>query len=179
MPPSDHYTHSAGSVTYDSVRGTEPFTRASPYPYMVIICTHTIRDSSLKTIFRQSVALHIARAWHHCRRNRRCSSGKGKARKGCLDFIFAFARRLEIVFVITASPTCAFIVEQVTVGSTSACRTILRSSHLVVFLVAPDPVLRMWVPARIHSSQHFLQHTMNDLPGQPHGELTSLQFSCR
>ncbi|GFT06178.1 uncharacterized protein TNCV_1595771 [Trichonephila clavipes] len=45
---------------------------------------------------------------------------------------------------------------QYTVGSTSACRTILRSSLLVVFLFAPDPVFRAWVPSRIHCFQQFL-----------------------
>ncbi|GFU52228.1 uncharacterized protein TNCV_3052491 [Trichonephila clavipes] len=49
-------------------------------------------------------------------------------------------------------PTSARIVERVTVGSTSACRTILQSSLLVVFLVAPDPVFRTWVPSRVHCS---------------------------
>ena len=132
----------------------------------------------MKTIFLQSVAFTIARIWYHCRHSRRCSGGKRRARKGRLDFRFAFARRLEIVFVTTATPTSAFIVEQVTVGSTNACHTILRSSLLVVFLVAPDPVFCAWVPSRVHSSQHFLRHTTNDLPGQPHGALTSLQFSC-
>ncbi|GFT95074.1 uncharacterized protein TNCV_1473361 [Trichonephila clavipes] len=53
-------------------------------------------------------------------------------------------------------PTSARIVERVTVESTSACRTILRSSLLVVFLVAPDPVFRTWVPSRVHSYQQFL-----------------------
>ncbi|GFS50019.1 integrase catalytic domain-containing protein [Trichonephila clavipes] len=47
-------------------------------------------------------------------------------------------------------------VERVTVGSTSACRTILRFSFLVVFLVAPDPVFHLWVPSRVHCSQQFL-----------------------
>ena len=148
--------------------------------------THTRLSSVLKqpifitkTTFRQSVAFLIARAWHHFRCSHRCSGGKGRAQKGRLDFRFPFPRRLEIVFVTTATSTSAFIVEQVTVGSTSACRTILRSSLLVVFLVAPDPVLRAWVVFRVHSSQHFLRHTKNDLPGQPHGALTSLQFSCR
>ncbi|GFT89872.1 uncharacterized protein TNCV_1666001 [Trichonephila clavipes] len=32
---------------------------------------------------------------------------------------------------------------------------ILRSSPLV-FLVAPDPVFRAWVPSRVHCSQEFL-----------------------
>ncbi|GFS71312.1 hypothetical protein TNCV_5050571 [Trichonephila clavipes] len=39
----------------------------------------------------------------------------------------------------------ARIVERVTVGSTRACHTILLSSLLVVFLVAPDPVFRAWI----------------------------------
>ncbi|GFU36360.1 uncharacterized protein TNCV_2312611 [Trichonephila clavipes] len=50
----------------------------------------------------------------------------------------------------------ARIVERVTVGSTSACRTILRSLLLVVFLVASDSVFRAWVPSRVHCSQQFL-----------------------
>ncbi|GFX46221.1 uncharacterized protein TNCV_2298701 [Trichonephila clavipes] len=54
------------------------------------------------------------------------------------------------------APTSARIVERVTVGFTSAFRTILRSSLLVVFLVAPDPVFRAWVPTRVHCSQQFL-----------------------
>ncbi|GFW72142.1 uncharacterized protein TNCV_4790291 [Trichonephila clavipes] len=62
----------------------------------------------------------------------------------------------EIVCETIATPTSARIVERVTVRSTSACRTILRSSHLVVFLVAPDPVFRAWVPSRVHCSQQFL-----------------------
>ncbi|GFS62688.1 uncharacterized protein TNCV_3737291 [Trichonephila clavipes] len=53
-------------------------------------------------------------------------------------------------------PTSAIIVERVTAGSTSACRTILRSSHLVVFLVARDSVFRAWVPSRVHCFQQFL-----------------------
>ncbi|GFW88813.1 uncharacterized protein LOC103524116 [Trichonephila clavipes] len=53
-------------------------------------------------------------------------------------------------------PTSARIVERVTVGSASACRTILLSSLLVVFLVAPDPVFRAWLPSRVHCSQQFL-----------------------
>ncbi|GFY25947.1 hypothetical protein TNCV_1916971 [Trichonephila clavipes] len=47
---------------------------------------------------------------------------------------------LEIVCGTIATPTSARIVERVTVEFTSACRTILRSSLLVVFLVAPDQV---------------------------------------
>ncbi|GFY26039.1 uncharacterized protein TNCV_1917891 [Trichonephila clavipes] len=33
---------------------------------------------------------------------------------------------------------------------------ILRSSLLVVFLVAPDPFFRAWVPFRVHCSKQFL-----------------------
>ncbi|GFY16735.1 uncharacterized protein TNCV_2788571 [Trichonephila clavipes] len=86
----------------------------------------------------------------------RCSGVKGSARKGRLDLRFASARCLEIVFGTIATPTSARIVERDTVGSTSACRTILRSSLLVVFLIAPDPVFRTWVPYRVHCSQQFL-----------------------
>ncbi|GFU41401.1 uncharacterized protein TNCV_2171571 [Trichonephila clavipes] len=63
---------------------------------------------------------------------------------------------MEIVCGTIATPTSARIVEGVTVGSTSACRAILRSSFLEVFLVAPDPVFRAWVPSRVHCSQQFL-----------------------
>ncbi|GFT43896.1 hypothetical protein TNCV_4569211 [Trichonephila clavipes] len=49
---------------------------------------------------------------------------------------------MEIVCGTIATPMSVCIVERVTVWSTSACRTILRSSLLVVFLVAPDPVFR-------------------------------------
>ncbi|GFV82813.1 uncharacterized protein TNCV_4147811 [Trichonephila clavipes] len=90
-------------------------------------------------------------AWHHCRRSCRCSGVKGSARKGRLDLRFASARCLEIVCGTIA--TRARIVERVTVGSTSACRSILRSSLLEFFLVTPDPVFRAWVPSRVHYSQ--------------------------
>ncbi|GFW96803.1 uncharacterized protein TNCV_2159391 [Trichonephila clavipes] len=94
--------------------------------------------------------------FHTSQRSCRCSGVKGGARKGRLDLRFASARCLEIVCGTIATPTSARIVEQVTVGSKSACRTILRSSLLVVFLVAPDPVFRAWVPSRVHCSQQFL-----------------------
>ncbi|GFW35213.1 uncharacterized protein TNCV_1695281 [Trichonephila clavipes] len=55
------------------------------------------------------------------------------------------------------------IVERVTVGSTSACRTIFRSSLLVIFLVAPDPVFHAWVPSRVHCSQQFLNGTLRTI----------------
>ncbi|GFX84060.1 uncharacterized protein TNCV_4858681 [Trichonephila clavipes] len=116
----------------------------------------TNRDSSLNTTFCQSVTFHIDLTWHHCRRSCRCSGVKGSARKGSLDLRFASAKCLKIVCGTIATPTSARIVERVTVGSTSACRTILRSSLLVVFLVAPDPVFRAWVPSRVHCSQKFL-----------------------
>ncbi|GFU99025.1 HTH_Tnp_Tc3_2 domain-containing protein [Trichonephila clavipes] len=89
-------------------------------------------------------------------RNCRCSGVKGSARKGRLDLRFASARCLEIVCGTIATPTSAPIIERVTVGSPSAYRTILRSSLLVVFLVAPDPVFRSWVPSRVHCSQQFI-----------------------
>ncbi|GFV13762.1 uncharacterized protein TNCV_3957771 [Trichonephila clavipes] len=91
------------------------------------------------------------------RRSCRCSGVKGSAQKECLELRFAFARCLEIVCGTIATPTSARIVERVTVGSTSACRTILRSSLLVVFPVSPDPVFRTWVPSRVHCSQQFLK----------------------
>ncbi|GFX69578.1 uncharacterized protein TNCV_1769471 [Trichonephila clavipes] len=89
-------------------------------------------------------------------RSCRCSGVKGSARKGRLDLRFASARCLEIVCGTIATPTSARIVERVTVESTSACSTILRSSLLVVFLVAPDPVFHAWIPSRVHCSQQFL-----------------------
>ncbi|GFV74319.1 transposable element Tcb1 transposase [Trichonephila clavipes] len=102
------------------------------------------------------MTFHIDLAWYHCRRSCRCSGVKGSARKGRLDSRFASARCLEIVCGTIATPTSAGIVERVTVGSTSACRTILPSSLLVVFLVTPDPVFLAWVPSRFHCSQQFL-----------------------
>ncbi|GFS69361.1 uncharacterized protein TNCV_4011701 [Trichonephila clavipes] len=116
----------------------------------------TNRDSSLNTTFCQYVTFHIYLARHHCKRSCRCSGVKGSARKGHLDLRFAFARCLEVISGTIATPTSAHIVERVTVGSTRACRTILRSSLLVVFLVAPEPVFRAWVPSRAHCYQQFL-----------------------
>ncbi|GFV70335.1 uncharacterized protein TNCV_4797541 [Trichonephila clavipes] len=116
----------------------------------------TNRDSSLNTTFCQSVTFHIDLAWHHCKRSCRCFGVKRSAPKGHLDLRFASARCLEIVCGRIATPMSARIVERVTVGSTSACRMIPRSSVLVVFLVAPDPVFHAWVPSRVHCSQQFL-----------------------
>ncbi|GFW56220.1 uncharacterized protein TNCV_4064351 [Trichonephila clavipes] len=81
---------------------------------------------------------------------------KGSAWKGCLELRFASARCLEIVCGTIATPTSDRIVERVTVGYTSTCRTILRFSLLVVFLVASHPVFHAWVPSRVHCSQQFL-----------------------
>ncbi|GFW61049.1 uncharacterized protein TNCV_4872591 [Trichonephila clavipes] len=116
----------------------------------------TKRDSSLNTTFCQSVTFHTDLAWHHSRRSYRYSGVKGSARKGRLDIRFASAKCLEIVCGTIATPMSARIVERVTVGSTSPYRTILRSSLLVVFLVAADPVFNAWVPSRVHCSQQFL-----------------------
>ncbi|GFY13451.1 uncharacterized protein TNCV_1803221 [Trichonephila clavipes] len=122
----------------------------------------------------------------------RCSGVKGSARKGRLDLRSAFARCLEIVCGTIATPTSARIVERVTVGSTSACRTILRSSLLVVFLVDPDPVFRACVPSRVHCSQQFLttHYKRSTWPATRHIDqpavfipmirplLNSLNYSC-
>ncbi|GFY28837.1 uncharacterized protein TNCV_4719701 [Trichonephila clavipes] len=89
-------------------------------------------------------------------RSCQCTGVKGSPRKGRLDLRFASARCLEIVCGTIATPTSARIVERVTVGFTSTCRTILRSYLLGVFLVAPDPVFRAWVPSRVPFSQQFL-----------------------
>ncbi|GFW70820.1 uncharacterized protein TNCV_4148681 [Trichonephila clavipes] len=82
------------------------------------------KPSSLNTTFCQSVTFHIDLAWQHCRRSCQCSGVKGSARKGCLDLRFASARCLEIVCGTISTPTSARIVERVTVGSTSACRSL-------------------------------------------------------
>ncbi|GFX17558.1 uncharacterized protein TNCV_3411581 [Trichonephila clavipes] len=116
----------------------------------------TTRDSSLNTTFSQSVTFPIDLARHHGRGSCRCSGVKWSAQKGDLDLRFDSARCLEIVCVTITTPTSARIVERVTVGSTSACRTILRSFLLVVYLIAPDPVFRAWVPSRVHCTQQFL-----------------------
>ncbi|GFX80815.1 uncharacterized protein TNCV_3215631 [Trichonephila clavipes] len=129
-----------------------PLTRAPPHPYTVIICPKTNRDSSLNITFCQSVTFHFDLAWHHCRRSCRCSGVKGSARKGRLDLRFASARCLEIVCGTIATPMSS----RSHCGDQSACRAILRSFLLVVFLVAPDPVFRAWVPSRVHCSQQFL-----------------------
>ncbi|GFY00235.1 uncharacterized protein TNCV_4664871 [Trichonephila clavipes] len=146
--PPDHYTSCAGSVggLYRSPGCLHTRTRLSSVP-------KTNRDSSLNTTFCQFVTFHIDLAWHHCRRSCRCSGVKGSARKGCWDLRFASARCMEIVCGTIATPTAARIFERVTVGSISACRTVLRSPLLVVFLVAPDPVFRTWVPSRVHCFQ--------------------------
>ncbi|GFX54124.1 uncharacterized protein TNCV_2337601 [Trichonephila clavipes] len=132
------------------VGGIVSLTRVPQHPYTVIIGPQNKPESSLNTAFCQSVTFHIDLAWYNCRRSCRCSGVKGSARKGRLYLRFASARCLEIVWGTIATPTSARIVERVTVVSTSACRTILRSSLLVVFLVAPDPVFRAWVPSRVH-----------------------------
>ncbi|GFW29451.1 uncharacterized protein TNCV_743931 [Trichonephila clavipes] len=78
-----------------------------------------------------------------------------------------------------ATPTSTRIVERVTVRSTSACHTILRSSLLVVFLVAPDPGFSARVSSRVHCSQQFLTAHSQRSTWQQHGASTSLQFSSR
>ncbi|GFW32745.1 uncharacterized protein TNCV_3679931 [Trichonephila clavipes] len=93
---------------------------------------------------------------HYTRSSCRCSGVKGSARKWRLELRFASARCLEIVCGIIATPTSARIVERVTVGSPRACRAILRSPLLVVFLVTPGPVFRAWVPSRVHCFQQFV-----------------------
>ncbi|GFW11264.1 uncharacterized protein TNCV_3807841 [Trichonephila clavipes] len=149
LPLGDHLGKVLHGVEEYHQRRLHTRTRLSSVP-------KTNRDSPLNTTFCQSVTFHIDLAWHHCRRSCRCYGVKGSARKGRLDLRFASARCLEIVFGTIATPTSARIVERVTVGSTRACRTILRSSLLVVFYVAPDPVFRTWVPSRVHYSQQFL-----------------------
>ncbi|GFV20027.1 uncharacterized protein TNCV_1154281 [Trichonephila clavipes] len=131
-----------GQCDVEQCGGIVPLTRVPSHPYTVIVCSKTNRDSSLNTTFCQSVTFHIDLAWHHCRRSCRCSGVKGSARKGRLDLTFASERCLQIVCGTIATTTSTRIVERVTVGSTSTCCKILRSSLLVVFLVAPDPVFR-------------------------------------
>ncbi|GFW48895.1 uncharacterized protein TNCV_3900931 [Trichonephila clavipes] len=129
---------------------------APPHSYTVIICP--LNKSRFITKHNPLPIFNIPHesGKHNCRRSCRCSGVKGSARKGRLDLRFASARYLEIVCGTIAKPTSARIVERVTVGSTSAYRTILRSSLLVVFLVAPDPVFRAWVPSRVRCFQQFL-----------------------
>ncbi|GFS90117.1 uncharacterized protein TNCV_507911 [Trichonephila clavipes] len=137
LPMGDHLGKKSVGELYRSPGCLHTHTRLSSVP-------KTNRDSSLNTTFCQSVTFHIDLAWYHCRRSCRCSGVKGSALKGRLDLRFASARCLEIVCGTIATATSAHIVERVTVGSTSAFRRILRSSLLVVFLVAPDPVSRQW-----------------------------------
>ncbi|GFY18038.1 uncharacterized protein TNCV_3385291 [Trichonephila clavipes] len=102
------------------------------------------------------MTFHIDLTWHHSRRSCRCTGVKGSARKGYLDLRFAFFKVSGNYLWNNCYAYVCRIVERVTVWSTSACRTILRSSLLVVFLVAPDPVFRTWVPYRVHCSQQCL-----------------------
>ncbi|GFY05007.1 uncharacterized protein TNCV_561391 [Trichonephila clavipes] len=91
-------------------------------------------------------------AWHHCRRSCRCSGVKGSARKGPLDFKICFCKVSKYCLWNNCYTYVCSYRERVTVGCTKACRTILRSSLLVVFLVAPDPVFLSWVPSRVNSN---------------------------
>ncbi|GFW73727.1 uncharacterized protein TNCV_1541811 [Trichonephila clavipes] len=149
LPLGDHLGKVLHGVEEYHQRSLHTRTRLSSVP-------KTNRDSSLNTTFYQSVTYHIDLVWHHCRCSCRCSIVKDSARKGRLDLRFASARCLEIVCGTIDTSTSARIVERITVESTSACRTILRSSLLVVFLVSPDPVFRAWIPCYYHFSQQFL-----------------------
>ncbi|GFS86717.1 uncharacterized protein TNCV_2407301 [Trichonephila clavipes] len=131
----------------------------------------TNRDSSQNTTFCQYGTFHTDLAWHHCSRSCRYSGVKGSARKGRLDLLFSSARCLEIVSGTIATPTSARIVERVTVGSTSACRSILRSSLFVVFLVTPGTLGYLLVSS---APNNFYRHTPNDPPGQQHSASTCL-----
>ncbi|GFU75361.1 hypothetical protein TNCV_4588891 [Trichonephila clavipes] len=93
-------------------------------------------------------------AWHHCRRSCRYSGVKGSTRKGPWNydlllqgiwklFVEQFLRLRLLVSLNESLSTCA-------------CRTILRLSHLVVFLVATDPVFLAWVPSIVNYSEQFL-----------------------
>ncbi|GFS53287.1 uncharacterized protein TNCV_3844941 [Trichonephila clavipes] len=152
----DHLGKLCGKCDVEQCGGIVPLTRVPPHRTRLSSVPKTNRDSSLNITFGQSVTFHIDLAWNHCRRSCRCSGVKESTRKGCLDLRFASARCLEIVCGTIVTPTFARIVERVTVGSTSACRTIPRSSLLVVFLVAPDPVFRAWESSHVHCSQQFL-----------------------
>ncbi|GFW13405.1 uncharacterized protein TNCV_1879071 [Trichonephila clavipes] len=90
-----------------------------------------LRVPPVNTTFCQSVTFHIDLAWHDCRRSCRCSGVKGSTGKRHLDLRFASARYLEIVCGTIATPTSALISERVTVGSTSACHTILSPRGLL------------------------------------------------
>ncbi|GFW54434.1 uncharacterized protein TNCV_1607981 [Trichonephila clavipes] len=150
------FTPAVRAVWRRTVGGVVPLTRAPAHPYTVIFCPETNRDSSLNTTFCQFVTFHIDLAWHHCRRSVRCSGVKGSARKWHLILRFASARCLEILCGTIVTPTSARIAERVTVGSTSTCYTIIRSSLLMVFLVAPDADFGTWALSPVHCSQQFL-----------------------
>ncbi|GFU68861.1 uncharacterized protein TNCV_1548451 [Trichonephila clavipes] len=151
LPLRDHLIKALHGVEKYHLRHLHTRTRSSSVP-------KTNRDSSLNTTYCQSVTFHIDLTWHHCRRSYGCSGVKKSARKGHLDLRFASARCLEIVCGTIATPTSAPIVERVTVGSTSACRMIFRSSLLVV-LIAPGKVFRACVYSRVHCYQQFLMAT--------------------
>ncbi|GFX85499.1 uncharacterized protein TNCV_3716711 [Trichonephila clavipes] len=124
----DHFGKVLHGVEKYHQRNVGPL-RVPPRPYTAIIYP----QNKPGFITKHNLFFHIDLAWHHCRRSCRCFGVKGSARKGRLDLRFPSARCLEIVYGTIATPTSARIVERVTVGSTSACRTILRSSLLVVF----------------------------------------------
>ncbi|GFW37542.1 uncharacterized protein TNCV_861491 [Trichonephila clavipes] len=125
LPLGDHLGKVLHGVKEYHQRNVDPL-RAPPYLYTVITCPENTPGFITKyNPFRQSGTFHIDLAWHRCRRSCRCSGVQESARKGRLDLRFASARCLEIVCRTIATPTSARIVERVTVGSRSACRTIL------------------------------------------------------
>lgn len=109
------------------------------------MCPQSKEVSYLNTSFCQSVVFHVALAWHHCRRMRRCFRVKDSARKERLECRFISTKHPEIICRTTGTPTSICIVERVIVGSTSTCRPIIQSYHIVVFLVSPTQCARRGV----------------------------------
>ncbi|GFW42818.1 uncharacterized protein TNCV_474081 [Trichonephila clavipes] len=105
-----------------------PLTRASPHPYTVTICPQNKPGFITKHNFCQSVTFHIDLAWHHCKRSCRCSGVERSARKRRLNLGFALQGAWKLFVEQLLRLRYARIVERVTVGSTIACRMILRYS---------------------------------------------------
>ncbi|GFW41067.1 uncharacterized protein TNCV_414761 [Trichonephila clavipes] len=141
-----HGTNRGSGLAMDEskndVGGLEQLLLVPSHQYTVIICPQNKPGFITKHKLLPFSDTHIDLTWHHYRRSCRCSCVKGSAWKERLDLKFFSARCLVIVCGKIATPTSARFVERVTVGCTSACRTILGSSLLVVFLVAPDPVFK-------------------------------------
>ncbi|GFU07481.1 uncharacterized protein TNCV_2224771 [Trichonephila clavipes] len=116
-------------------------------------------DSSLKTTWFPSAAVHFPRARHHFKRRRRWVGVKGSTRNGPRDPKCPSARRLLLIREDTGAPnegaTCSWMAADEAVGCTRAFLTMWRSSRRVVDRGRPEPGLRVNDVSWIHWSQHL------------------------